>query len=298
MATKHQPVLLEEVLKYLNPQPNQNFVDCTFGGGGHSRAILAQVEPQGKVIGIDWDPAVIKNQTKGEKNLILVCANYKNLAKIINDSGLVKIDGILLDLGLSSDQLGERGRGFGFQDQGSLDLRYNPQTNFLTGQEILRSYSFEQLAKIFKEYGEEPLATIIAKKIIELRQQGQLVETAAMLVQLVSTLYRQRFHSRSRRNPATRVFQALRLAVNQELENLQAVLPQAVAALAPGGRLVIISFHSLEDRIVKNFFRSLAKKEKPSLKILTKKPISAGFPERQNNPRSRSAKLRAAEKIN
>jgi len=299
MPSIHEPVLLQEVLEHLNPQSNQNFIDGTFGGGGHALAILEKIKPEGKLIGIDWDPATIENSQN--KNLILVNDNYRHLKKIILSAKNVfptdKIHGILLDLGLSSDQLGAEHRGFSFQSEGPLDLRFNQSATSLTGAEILNTYSTQQLFKIFKEYGEEPLAWPIAKKISADRQQGIVFETAEMLVQLVSNLYSRHFREKSRRNPATRVFQALRIAVNDELGNLRAFLPQAVEALEPGGRLAVISFHSGEDRIVKNFFRDGTKKENPLFKIITKKPVVATEKELKANPRSRSAKLRVIEKI-
>ncbi|MEI6288019.1 MAG: 16S rRNA (cytosine(1402)-N(4))-methyltransferase RsmH [bacterium] len=297
--TIHEPVLLEEILKYLDPASNQNFVDCTFGGGGHSLAILEKIKPQGKVLGIDWDSqAVPKSQNK---NLILVNDNYKNLSDIINGlnnvSTIGKINGILLDLGLSSDQLGQRDRGFSFQSQGLLDLRYDINSDRPTATEILRSYSEQDLFQIFKDYGEEPLASAIAKTISAYRREGRPVETAEVLVQLVSNVYKRIFKSRSKKNPATRVFQALRIAVNDEFGNLRSVLPQAIGLLEPGGRLAVISFHSGEDRLVKNFFRSIGGKENPTIKILTKKPVIASHDEKEKNPRSRSAKLRVAQKL-
>ncbi|MEK7168002.1 MAG: 16S rRNA (cytosine(1402)-N(4))-methyltransferase RsmH [Patescibacteria group bacterium] len=287
----HEPVLLREVLSLLNPQPGQNFLDGTFGGGGHALAILERVKPDGKVIGIDWDEKTI--QTNKNKNLILINDNYKNLKKIINDSGISKICGILLDLGLSSDQL-EQDRGFSFQGQGFLDLRFN-QKEGITAAEILATCNEEELIKIFKEYGEEPLSKPIAKKIIANRASGRKIETADMLVQLVSETYRKYFKKPSKHNPATRIFQALRIAVNDEFGNIRFALPQAMQVLVPGGRLAVISFHSGEDRIVKNFFKDQAKKGK--VNILTKKPVTASEEEMTNNPRSRSAKLRVAEKI-
>ena len=295
MITIHEPVLLKEVLEYLDPQPNQNFVDCTFGGGGHALAILKRTAPQGKLIGIDWDPQTVQNSKN--QNLILVNGNYKNLTKIINDSGISKIHGILLDLGLSSDQLEAKDRGFSFQNKGFLDLRFNPQSQDLTAAEILKTYNEQELIKIFKEYGEEPLAQAIAKKIIAKRRDGQAIETTDMLVQLVSEIYRKKFKNKSRKNPATRIFQALRIAVNDEFGNLKSVLPQAIKILASGGRLAVISFHSGEDRMVKHFFKNEIKKELPKIKILTKRPITPSTEEIKENPRSRSAKLRVIEKI-
>lgn len=295
MSSIHEPVLLREVLSYLNPRPNQVFVDGTFGGGGHSLAILEKVRPNGKVIGIDWDPAVI--QDSSNDNLILVNDNYKNLRKIINGAGIDKVDGILLDLGLSSDQLNRDSRGFSFKDQGYLDLRFNPDAGQLTAANILDRASEEELFKIFKDYGEEKLARPIAKEIIKWRERGDKLETVEALVDLVSDIYRRYFRSRSFRHPATKVFQALRIAVNDEFGNIEAALPEAVDCLKPGGRLAVISFHSGEDRIVKHFFKKMESLTVTPIRIITKKPVMASVAEVSINPRSRSAKLRVIEKI-
>lgn len=297
--TIHIPVMLNEVLEYLNPKPNENFIDCTFGGGGHSLAILEKVKPNGKVIGIDWD--IKAAASKKKKNLILVNDNYRNLKKVYksvkNDQRINQINGVLLDLGLSSDQLESGDRGFGFQSKGLLDLRFDKNSQRPTAAEILRSYSERELVDIFKNYGEEPLARPLAKKIIADRRQSQYIETAEMLVQLVSEIYKKKFKSRSRKNPATRVFQALRIAVNDEFGNIRAVLPQAIELLSPGGRLVVVSFHSGEDRIVKHYFKEETKRDNPRIKILTKRPISPTPEEINLNSRSRSAKIRVIEKI-
>lgn len=295
MNTIHEPVLLREVLSYLNPQSNQNFVDCTFGGGGHALAILEKIKPNGKLLGIDWDSEIIADSRNN--NLILVNDNYKNLKKIINDTGVDKIHGILLDLGLSSDQLSAEDRGFSFKSKGSLDLRFNPNAGGETAADVLKDYDQKQLFEIFKEYGDEPLSWQIAKKIIADRQKGHLIETADMLVQLVSQVYRQNFKTKSRRNPATKIFQALRIAVNDEFNNIRSVLPDAVDILESGGRLAVISFHSGEDRIVKHWFRQQLKKENTLIKLLTKKPIKPSEKEIEKNFRSRSAKLRVVEKL-
>jgi len=295
----HEPVLLKEVISYLNPQPNQNFIDCTFGGGGHALEILERIKPEGKLIGIDWDVSAV--QDSNNRNLILVNDNYKNLSKIIKRlrdvHPLIAINGILLDLGLSSDQLGAGDRGFSFQGDGFLDLRFDPSSNDLTAAEILKSASEEELIEIFKNYGDEPLAKPIARKIIALRKEGQKIETADVLVQLVSSIYHRYFKKPSRHNPATRIFQALRIAVNDEFNNIKTVLPQAIDLLSPGGRLAVIAFHSGEDRIVKNFFRDEAKRDNPKIKLITKKPTAADSEEVKNNPRSRSARLRVVERI-
>ncbi len=300
MKTIHEPVLLSEVLEYLKPEANQNFVDCTFGGGGHSLAMLEKVKPNGKVIGIDLDPKTVE-EFKKPKNLILVHDNYRNLDQIIkkvkNDLGLFNINGVLLDLGLSSDQLGAEHRGFSFQNEGFLDLRFDETEDRPTAAEILRTYNEGDLFKIFAQYGDEPLARPIAKKIIADRLNGINIETAEMLVQLVSEIYRTKFKSVSRKNPATRIFQALRIAVNDEFGNLKSVLPKAIECLAPGGRLAVISFHSGEDRIVKNFFRDWSKKDEPPFKLVTRKPVAPSAEEIKRNPRSRSSKLRVVEKL-
>lgn len=279
----------------MNPRPNQAFVDGTFGGGGHGLAILEKVRPNGKVIGIDWDPAVI--QDSSNDNLILVNDNYKNLRKIINGAGIDKVDGILLDLGLSSDQLNRDSRGFSFKDQGYLDLRFNPDTGQLTAANILDRASEEELFKIFKDYGEEKLARPIAKEIIKRRERGDKLETVEALVDLVSDIYRRYFRSKSFRHPATKVFQALRIAINDEFGNIEAALPEAVDCLKPGGRLAVISFHSGEDRIVKHFFKKMESLTVTPIRIITKKPVMASVAEVSINPRSRSAKLRVIEKI-
>lgn len=298
MATIHEPVLLREVLQYLNPQPGQNYIDCTFGGGGHSLEILDRIKPDGKLVGIDLDPNVI--QTSSNENLILVNDNYRNLKniykKLSNDKRIGKIDGVLLDLGLSSDQLGARSRGFSFQDSGILDMRYNASSDQMTAAEILKTYNQKQLFKIFKEYGEEPLAWPIAKKIVSEREAGNEIETVEALVQLVEGVYGRHYRDKSKKSPATKVFQALRIEVNDEFGNINTVLPQAIELLKAGGRLAVISFHSGEDRIVKNYFRDESKQDKPRIKIITKKPVIATEDESKENPRSRSAKLRVVEK--
>lgn len=295
MPTIHQPVLLREVLSLLDPKPNQIFVDGTFGGGGHGLAILERIRPQGKVIGIDWDPSVV--QSSAGSNLILVNDNYKNLKKILNGSGIDKVDGILLDLGLSSDQLGADNRGFSFQGAGYLDLRFNPASGRPTAAELLADSNEDQLNNIFFQYGEERLARPIAREIVNWRDKGQQVETADQLVKLVAKIYARRFKSRSVKNPATKVFQALRIAVNDEFASLEQTLPEAIDALKLGGRLAVISFHSGEDRIVKHFFRKMEQLDRPAIKVITKKPVRATGEEIEKNPRSRSAKLRVAEKI-
>jgi len=311
---KHIPVLQKEVLEYLAPKPNQNFIDCTIGQGGHSLAILERILPNGKILGIDYTPELIsklKPQTKKFKeNFILVCDNFANLKKIVEKYNFKKVQGILFDLGMSNWHLEKSGRGFSFLRDEILDIRYN-LGNSLTAQEIVNDWLETELVRILKEYGEERFAKKIAKKIIEERLQptrrpptkgGPLkkpIKTTFQLVEIIKKAVPLKYQ-KGRIHPATRTFQALRIAVNDELENLKKVLPQALEILEKNRRLVIISFHSLEDRISKNFLSAFAKGfggQERKLKILTKKPIRPSKEEISINPRSRSAKLRAAIKI-
>lgn len=296
MANVHIPVLQKEAIEYLNPKPNENFIDATLGGGGHALAILERNSPKGKILGIDADPEII-HQLKSEisslkSRIVLVCDNFANLKKNINNKSFRQISGILFDLGLSSWHLEKSGRGFSFLRKEQLDMRYNFQ-NPLTAEKILNYWSVQEIEKILTEYGEERFAKEIAGKIVEARKLKQIkntVQLAEIIKRAVPGWYLHR-----RLHFATKTFQALRIAVNDELNNLEKVLPQAVDTLEKNGRLVIISFHSLEDRIVKNFFREMA--EKNIIKILTKKPIKPNREEIKINPRSRSAMLRAAQKL-
>lgn len=299
----HIPVLEKEVLKYLNPKPNENFIDCTINSGGHAFAILKKILPKGKLLGIDWDKDLIHylkreiQKSKFRNNLILVCDNFVNLKRIVEKIKFKSIRGILFDLGFSSWHLEKSGRGFSFLKNESLDMKYHipqPQHSYgLTAEKILNDWSEKEIEKILKEYGEERFAKRIAKKIIKERKI-QPIKTTFQLVEIVKNATPSWYH-RKKIHPATRTFQALRIAVNDEINNLKKVLPQALEILEKGGRMAIISFHSLEDRIVKNFFRDNAQLNQ--LKILTKKPITPSEKEIKNNLRSRSAKLRAIIKI-
>jgi len=285
----HISVLQKEVLKYLDPQPNENFIDCTLGDGGHSSAIIERILPQGKVLGIDWDQEVINN-LKSKKQLIPVCDNFANLKEIVKKYKF-QPDGILLDLGFSSRQL-ESEKGFSFQKDDRLDMRYNPEMVELTAEEIINRFPKSEIKRILEEYGEEKFSKRITNQI-EKERKIRPIEKTTQLVEVIkkatpSWYHHQRIHF------ATRTFQALRIAVNNELENLKTVLPQALEVLKPSGRLVTISFHSLEDRIIKNFFKEKAKEG--LLKVLTEKPIRPEKEEVEANPRSRSAKLRAVQK--
>ncbi len=295
----HIPVLLKEVINYLSPKPNQNFIDCTIGGGGHAFVILKLIEPKGKLLGIDLSKEAIdeltkiKNKKAKIKNrLILVNENFINLKRIIEKYNFKDISGILIDLGLSTDLLEKSGKGFSFQKDEFLDMRY--AKNGITAAEIINQYPKEMLEKILKEYGEEKFAKPIVRNILDKRRKNK-IKTTKQLVEVINEVLEKFGVYRFRFKTLARVFQALRIAVNDELENLKKVLPQTIEVLGKNGKLVIISYHSLEDRIVKNFFRQKAKEG--ILKILTKKPVRPTNQEIKNNPRSRSAKLRAAFKI-
>jgi len=294
----HVPVLPKEVLENLDPRQNENFVDGTVGHGGHAKLILEKTGPEGKLLGIDQDPKQIeicREQLKGFKERVtLANGSYINLKKITEDNNFKPVNGILLDLGMSSWHLEESGRGFSFLKSEPLDMRYNPNDELETAEEIVNRWNEDDLESILREYGEERFSRMIARRIVEERKVARITDTL-QLIEVVKRAMPKRFQG-GRINPATRTFQALRIQVNQELENLKMVLPEAIQILAPQGRLVVISFHSLEDRIVKNFFRERAKEG--GIKIITKKPLIASIEEQSQNPRSRSAKLRAVIKNN
>jgi 16S rRNA (cytosine1402-N4)-methyltransferase len=310
MSTVHQPVMLKEVLEFLAPRENQNFVDGTVGGGGHASAILELTKPNGKLLGLDWDKEAItraseKLNVHGDR-AILVNSNYTQIKKVVEEKKFENIAGILLDLGLSSDQLQESGRGFTFQKNEPLDMRYS-QENELTAKEILNTWNRSNLIKIFREYGEERQSARIAEAIIDYRKE-QPFETTLQLVELIQRTKSPDFKKRI--NPATQVFQALRIAVNDELNNVQSVLQDCFNLLKQGGRLGIITFHSLEDRIVKNYFRDESKDchcppeipicicgHKAQVKLITRKAIKPSEKEVEENFRARSAKLRVIEKV-
>ena len=292
----HVPVLQKEVIEYLDPKPNENFIDCTIGEGGHTLAILEKNGPKGKVLGIDADPEIIRNLKleirNFKKRIILVCDNFANLAEIAKSQRFKSVSGILFDLGMSSWHLETSNRGFSFQKKEPLDMRYNLQ-NPLTAEKILNYWSRVEIEKILKDYGEEQFAPKIAEALLNFRKFKPL-QTTSQLVEIIKRATPGWYHRR-KIHFATKTFQALRIAVNDELNNLEKALPQALNILKPGGRIVVISFHSLEDRIVKNFLKEGNKNN--LLKILTKKPITPSFKEMKINLRSRSAKLRASQKI-
>lgn len=287
----HQPVLLQEILKFLEPKSGENFIDCTMGGGGHLVPLLRSVLPNGRVLGIDLDPTAQRAISKKiprscRGNVILVQGSFRNLKQIVKKHHFHNVRGILFDLGVSSHQLESADRGFGFSSD-RLDMRFNPEQK-LTAHDIINHWKKEELIDIFQKYGEEPLAVPIAEAIIRERRMKP-VQKPDQLVKIISAIYRRHYKTRSRRNPATRVFQALRIAVNDELSALEEGLVQAKEIVEPGGRIAVISYHSLEDRIVKHFFKTMIP--------ITKKPCVPSQEEIQANPRSRSAKLRVAGKI-
>jgi len=305
----HKPVLLKEVLELLDPQPNQNFIDCTLGAGGHTKAILEKTKPNGKILAIDWDENAIEAAKKNLKEyllrLSLINDNFSNLKKIVEKNNFENIKGILLDLGLSSDQLEESGRGFTFQKDQPLDMRFNTEQE-LTAEKILNRRSEKDLTGIFKEFGEEKRSYKIAREIVKYRKKRKIKTT----MQLVEIIERVKGRARGKIHPATKIFQALRIAVNNELENLQKTLQQAIEIMPADSRFAIISFHSLEDRIVKRFFVRESKDcicppeipacgcdHKATLKIIIKKPVRPTEEEIAQNPRARSARLRVAERI-
>lgn len=303
MSGYHIPVMLSETLKFLDVQKGQWYVDCNLGGGGHTGGII---ENGGKVLGIDLDPDAInevsqKFNLKKEEinlreffvsdNLMVTRDNFSNIDSVIKDADLPQIYGILFDLGVSSHQLEKKERGFSFNAYAPLDMRMD-KSSPVSAKELVNGLHEGELSELFWKLGEEHFAKKIAKKIIEARQKSP-IETTNQLAKIILSV-RPRTPA-DRTHPATRVFQALRIAVNDELNSLREALPKAVEVLNPGGRLVVISFHSLEDRIVKNSFRDWEKEGK--IKTLTEKPVETGEEESLKNPRARSGKLRAVEKI-
>lgn len=309
---KHIPVLLAEVLSYIEPQANKNYIDATLGGGGYTEALLKKNAPLGKVMCFDLDSDAIllaqKRLSSWQDRVIYINDNFSTIKSKIDEYKFDKIGGIVCDLGYSFLQIKDRSRGFSFESQGELDLRYNKQAS-LTGHEIVDTWQENDIARILKDYGEEPLARKIAKLIVSERKKTKI--TSQILRELIIKAYRQRWSTPSRINPATRTWQALRIAVNDEFNHLKIFLQQAIAVLPKTSRLAIVSFHSLEDKIIKDYFKQEAKdcicpkelskcicQHRAQIKIITKKPIIPTAQEIQRNPRSRSAKLRVIEKIN
>lgn len=289
---------MKEVLEIFDPQPGQTYIDMTINGGGHSVAIAEKISPGGTLMGIDWDQDLIErlrieNKKTGARNIDAVCDNYAHIRVIAKKRGIKEVDGILLDLGFSSYHTDESGRGFSFLRDEPLDMRYSSTGNAITAEHIVNRDSREALERIIREYGEERYAGRIARAIAEERERRSVRTTrnlADIVRRAVPAPYR-----RGRIHPATRTFQALRIAVNCELENLRDGLDGAVGLLSRGGTVIVLSFHSLEDRIVKRFFKE--KSGQGIVKVLTQKPVGASDKEKKINPRSRSARLRAAQRL-
>jgi 16S rRNA (cytosine1402-N4)-methyltransferase len=306
LTVAHKPVLLKEVLSALSIQPGGRYVDCTLGGGGHAMAIIQNSAPGGQLLGIDADPEAIRaaaiNLSRYTESILLVNDNFVNINAICHHYDFYPVHGILLDLGLSSMQLYDDPRGFSFQYEAALDMRFNPKQN-ITAADIVNNYSEVDLAQLIRKYGEEPHSFKIARRIV----QSRPVNTTTQLADIVAEAIGGR-HGRI--HPATRTFQALRIVVNEELEHLEETLGKTIDLLGAGGRLVVISYHSLEDRIVKQFLQRESKdcicppsvpvcqcKHTASFRLINKKVITPSEKELDENPRSRSARMRVAERI-
>ena len=293
MGLKHIPVMVEEVITFLRCEPGCTYIDATLGGGGHATEILKRTGPGGVVIGIEWDEEALfeaRNVLMPFRDRVkLFRENFIHLPNFIKAES---VDGILLDLGLSSIQLEKEGRGFSFKGEGSLDMRMDQRID-QTADDLVNHLSLEELEYTLLQYGEESWARKIAKAIVYERER-EPIRTTQTLRKIVHYAIPRRFHSR-RIDPATKTFQALRIRVNDELENLRKILETGWRILKRGGRMCIISFHSLEDRMVKVSFRKLEKEGE--IRVLTKKPVIPSEEEKRINPRSRSAKLRCAERI-
>lgn len=295
MEHVHQPVLLKETLEYLNVKKNKNYIDATIDGAGLAEAILEKNGPAGSLLGLEWDLELLKKAeiklAKFKNRSVIVHSNFINLTEIISRNNFKNVAGIVFDLGVSNFHFKYSGRGFSFQKNEFLDMRFNPNEQKITAAEIVNTYSSEKLAKIIKDYSQERYWRKITSAIVKARIIKPIKTTSELVKLIINSVplsyQRQKIH------PATRTFQAIRLAVNQELENLQIALPKAFKILQPEGRLVVISFHFLEDKIVKEFFKN----KKAESKILTKKPIQPTLSEINLNPKSRSARLRALQKI-
>jgi 16S rRNA (cytosine1402-N4)-methyltransferase len=286
---QHIPVLYEPALTYLAIRPDGIYVDATFGAGGHSLGILQRLQ-SGRLISFDADPAAAPRAAEiTDSRFTFVPSNFRELSAALDHLQIEQVDGVLYDLGVSSMQFDEASRGFSFRESAPLDMRMNPNAG-ASAYDILMSYSERELADIFFHYGQERAARKSARVIVQRRQTGTLPKTTVEFAQMVSGLLH-RPGQRERIHPATRVFQALRIAVNDELDALRDSLDMAVDRLRGAGRVVVISFHSLEDRIVKHKFR-----DDERLEAITRKPVLPGEAEMERNPRARSAKLRAAQR--
>jgi 16S rRNA (cytosine1402-N4)-methyltransferase len=286
----HLPVLFNQVIAALAVRPDACYIDCTLGGGGHASGIIEASGPHGRLLGLDRDPdalagAAQRFEAYGDR-VVLVNSNFAEIGSAAREAQFTRVDGILFDLGLSSMQLADQKRGFSIQNDGPLDMRFDP-SHGVNAADIVNHWPEREIADVIFRYGEEPRARAIARAIVRRRPLRTTGELAAAVASAV--------HSRGRLHPATRTFQAIRIAVNDELAMIEEALPQTLDLLQTDGRLAVISFHSLEDRIVKNFMREQQQSEK--LRVLTKKPLSATADEIKANPRSRSGKLRVAVRL-
>ena len=312
MSYRHIPAMLNEVVNYLNCRPGNVYVDGTLGGCGHARAICEKIFPGGTFIGIDQDIDAISNAETVLKdyssNIHLFHGNFIRLPEFLTQLKIDSIDGILLDLGLSQHHIENSGRGFSFRKDEPLDMRMDIQSQ-LTAEKLVNTSSQAELHKIFREYGEERRANQIARRIIKIRQHKK-INSSKQLAQIILNSIPAKAGSRQKIHPATRVFMALRIAVNKELERLETFLDQVVDLINPGGRLCVLAFHSLEDRIVKHRFKALEKGctcapqlpqcvcgKEQQVRILTKKVVRPTAEEVAANPMARSTRLRAAEKL-
>jgi len=310
MEFHHVPVMLDEVIMYLNLRQGGTYIDCTLGGGGHTSEIIKRIQPGGRVIGIDQDPHALEAARKKlapfKNCVVFVHSNFYRLKEIAAELGLGEADGVLFDLGVSSPQLDRGDRGFSYMHDAPLDMRMNPEEP-VTAEELVNTLSEEELAGIIEQYGEERWARRIARFLVEHRRKGP-IRTTGELVEII----KKAIPARARRegpHPAKRTFQALRIAVNDELNRFAKTLEDAIDILKPGGRVCVISFHSLEDRITKEVFRDLAREcvcppelpvcrceKRKQVEIITGKPVLPRDREIEVNPRARSAKLRVAQK--
>lgn len=312
MEEGHLPVMPDEVIETLAPAPGSLQIDTTVGGGGHTERILEAATPDGRLLGLDADQAAIDRVARrlarfGDR-LVLRRANFRELATVAPDAGFGAVDGLLFDLGLSSFQLADTDRGFGFRAGGPLDMRFDTARG-VPARELLATLSADELAALFRRYGEEPAAWRIARAVVEARRTGA-IDTAEELAALVERTLPDNPRKPRRTHPATRVFQSLRIAVNGELDALEEGLTAAVDLLRPGGRLVVLSYHSLEDRIVKRFLNAERRGctcppqapvcvcgRAPRLRLVTRPSLTPSAAEVALNPRARSARLRAAERL-
>lgn len=310
MEFSHVPIMLEEVLEALNIREDGIYVDCTLGGAGHSSQIIKRLSSKGRLIGIDQDTDALmaaKERLKVYDNVTFVHSNFYEIDTVLKDLNIEKVDGILMDLGVSSYQLDEAERGFSYMNDAPLDMRMNRDNEF-SAYDVVNNYSEEALYTIIRDYGEDKFSKRIAKFIVE-KRSIKPIDTTLELVGVIKAAV----PAKARRegpHPAKRTFQAIRIEVNKELEILNDAIEKSIDSLSKGGRMAIITFHSLEDRIVKNKFRELEKPctcpkefpicvcgKEPILKVISKKPIEPTDEEVEENPRSRSAKLRVGEKV-